>query len=72
MKLLHAGFLPGGTLHARLDGSTLFRQPEAWQTVTGRSWAIHDGISDVPFAGIQMYKRIGQDAGIETFPNASW
>jgi hypothetical protein len=72
MKLLHTGFLPGGALHARLDGSTLFRQPEAWQTVTGRSWAIHDGISDVPFAGIQMYKRIGQDAGIETFPNASW
>jgi hypothetical protein len=72
MKLLHAGFLPGGMLHSRLDGSTPFRRPDAWRTVTGRSWAIHDGISDVPFGDVQMYKRIGRDAGVDTFPNAVW
>ncbi len=72
MKLIHQGFLPGGALHARLDSSTPFRRPDAWQSVTGRSWAIHDGILDGPFSDIQMYKRIGQDAGIDTFPNALW
>jgi hypothetical protein len=72
MKRVHTGFLPGGPLHARLDGSTPFRQPDAWRTVTGRSWAIHDEVLDEPFAGVQMYKRIGQDAGVETFPDALW
>jgi len=72
MKLIHQGFLPGGNLHAKLDGSTPFRQPAAWRTLAGRSWAVHDGILGAPFADIQMYKRIGQNAGVETFPDAAW
>jgi hypothetical protein len=72
MKTIHQGFLSGGNLRARLDGSTPFRHPGAWQTVTGRSWSIHDGILGEPFSGIQMYKRIGVDAGVETFPGANW
>lgn len=72
MRLIHQAFLPGGRVSERLDGSTPFRQPDAWRTVTGRSWAIQDGILNEPFTGIQMYKHVGQDAGVETFPGAKW
>jgi hypothetical protein len=72
MNTIHREFLPGGKLHARLDGSTPFRPPDAWQSIAGRSWAIHDGILGEPFTGVSMYKRVGRDAGIETFPGAHW
>ncbi len=72
MKTIHHEFQPGGSLHARLDGSTPFRQPDAWQTIGGRSWAIQDGILDEPFTNVQMYKRVGKDAGAATFPGARW
>jgi len=72
MKAIDRDFLPGGCLNARLDGSTPFRHPNAWQTVVGRSWAIHDGILNEPYTGIQMYKRIGIDAGVTTFPGSEW
>ena len=72
MQAIHADFQPGGKLHKLLDGSTPFRRPDAWRTITGRSWAIHDGIMDAPLSGLQMYKRVGVDAGVCTFPNARW
>ncbi len=72
MESIHAGFQPGGTLHHCMNGSTPFRTPDGWKTVRGRSWAIHDGILTRPFTGIQMYKRVGHDAGVNTFPNAVW
>jgi hypothetical protein len=72
MEDIHAGFQPGGPLHARLDGSTPFRPPAAWKSIRGRSWAIHDGILGKPFTGFQMYKRIGHKAGVNTFPDAVW
>ncbi len=72
MEMIHAGFQPGGALHQCLDSSTPFRQPDAWKTVRGRSWAIHDGILGHPFTGFQMYKRIGQNAGVNTFPGSVW
>jgi hypothetical protein len=72
MKTIHQEFLPSGTLHRQLDGSTPFRYPNAWKTVLGRSWAMHDGILEQPFTGIQMYKQVGKDANIQTFPNACW
>ncbi len=72
MRMIHREFQPGGTLHARLDGSTPFRHPDAWQTISGRSWAIHDGILGEPFTDVQMYKHVGTEAGIETFPGARW
>jgi hypothetical protein len=72
MKTIHREFLPGGCLHARLDSSTPFRLPDAWQTISGRSWAIHDGILSEPLTNLQMYKRVGKHAGIETFPGAKW
>lgn len=72
MRRIHDGFQDGGDLRARLTGDTPFRQPQAAQSVRGRSWAIHDGILGHPFTGFQMYKRIGVNAGVTTFPNADW
>lgn len=72
MKGIHEAFSPGGHLHARLDGSTPFRSPDAWKTVSGRAWALHDGIADEPFSGLQMYKRVNVDAQVRTFPDAHW
>jgi hypothetical protein len=72
MEAIHAGFQPVGDLRAHLDGSTPFRQPDAWKTIRGRSWAIHDGILGHPFTGFQMYKRIGHSAEVNTFPGAVW
>ncbi|MDD2499974.1 MAG: hypothetical protein PHN92_04045 [Geobacter sp.] len=61
-------FQPGGRLQQRLDGSSPFRMPGMEQTVRGRSWAIHDGILDEPWDEIRIYKMIGVDAGLNTFP----
>ncbi|NDJ77203.1 MAG: hypothetical protein GYB65_13195 [Chloroflexi bacterium] len=72
MHTIHQEFLPGGKLHAQLDGSTPFRQPDAWRTISGRSWAIHDGVLDHPFTDVQMYKHVNKHAGIQTFPDARW
>jgi len=72
MEWINREFAPGGLLHRRLDGSTPFRSPDAWRTVRARSWAIHDGIMDMPFTGVKMYKRVGVHAGIVTFPSAAW
>lgn len=72
MRWIHREFQPGGILHARLDGSTPFRHPEAWRSISGRSWAIHDGILGEPFSDVLMYKRVGVHAGITTFPDPVW
>jgi hypothetical protein len=72
MQWIHQEFQPGGCLHERLDGSTPFRRPDAWQTVRGRSWAIHDGILGTQWNGIKMYKRVGQHAGVDTFPGGAY
>lgn len=65
-------FHPGGELHEKLTPERIFRQPAAAQSVRGRSWAIHDGVLGHPFTGFQMYKRIGVDAGVNTFPDSIW
>lgn len=62
-------FRPGGRLYQRLNGSTPFRVPGMERTVRGRSWAIHDGILDEPWDEIQIYKMIGVDAGLNSFPD---
>ncbi|MGF1505999.1 MAG: hypothetical protein ACFB51_12840 [Anaerolineae bacterium] len=63
---------PGGDLIDRFDGSSPFRQPDAWRTVRGRAWAIYDGILGEPLGDLRMYKRIGHHAGVNTFPDAAW
>ncbi len=63
---------PGGKFFERFDSSTPFRRADAWRSIRGRSWAIHDGILDEPFGNIRMYKRIGRHVGITTFPEGVW
>lgn len=63
---------PGGDFFERLDGSTPFRKPDAWRSIRGRSWAIHDGILGDPLGDIRMYKRVGHDAQVRTFPDGVW
>ncbi len=72
MRRIHEGFLPGGDLFKQLDGSTPFRQPEMAFTIRGRSWAIHDGILDEPWERVKMIKRVGHNAGVDTFPGGKW
>ncbi len=61
-------FQPGGRYFSRLDGSSPFRMPGMERTVSGRSWAIQDGILDEPWDEVQIYRMIGVHAGINTFP----
>jgi hypothetical protein len=72
MQWINWAFQPDNPLHQALDGSTPFRQPDAWRTVRGRSWAIHDGILGEPWHGVKMYKRVGKHAGVSSFPDGSW
>lgn len=75
MEQIDQEFRPDGALHAALDGSTPFRQPEQWRTVRGRAWAIHDGILgviDATWDGLRMVKRLGRHAGVDTFPDAAY
>jgi hypothetical protein len=72
MEWIDAGFQPGGPLYESLDGSTPFRAANAWQTVRGRSWAIHDGILGEPWHGVRMYKQVGRHAGVDTFPDGPY
>lgn len=68
MQRINEGFKPDGILYRRLDGSTPFRMPGMARTVHGRSWAIHDGVMDEPWDNVQIYKLIGESAGVNTFP----
>jgi acetoin utilization protein AcuC len=72
MERIHQGFQPGGEYFVRLDGSTPFRRPGAEKTVRGRSWAIHDGILGEPYTDYHMYKHVGKQADVCTFPKYVW
>lgn len=72
MQRIDAGFLPGGDLARRLDGSSPFRQPEAVDSVRLRSWAIHDGLLGEPFTGVTMYKHVGKLSGVNTCTGCDW
>lgn len=75
MDDIHREFQPGGKLHAALDGSTPFRPPNAWKTVRGRAWAIHDGVLEsigARWRDLRMIKVVGKHAGVETFPGAMY
>jgi hypothetical protein len=72
MEWIHREFAPGGVLYHRLDGSTPFRRPGGEYTIRGRSWAIHDGILGERFYNVQMYKRVGVNVSVCTFPGSTW
>jgi hypothetical protein len=68
MREIDREFQPGGRYSSKMDGSSPFRMPGMERTVRGRSWAIQDGILDKPWNGVQIYRMIGVNAGINTFP----
>lgn len=70
MEAIHQGFLPGGDLDRRMDGSTPFRRPGAGASICGRSWAIHDGILSRPWWPPVMYRPIGVRLAVCTAPGA--
>lgn len=72
MKDINQKFQADGEYYQRLDDNNPFRHSNAWQSIRGRSWAIHDGILGHPFTGFQMYKHIGQQAQINTLSHATW
>lgn len=75
MDTIHQEFQPGGKLHAALNGSTPFRQPDQWRTIRGRAWAIHDGILEtlgLNWNSLRMVKQIGRQAGVETAPGVNY
>lgn len=72
MERIQQGFSVGGDLLPRLDGSNIFRQPQAACSIRLRSWAIHDGLLGEPFTDVTMYKKIGQKAGVCTCPDVPW
>jgi len=69
MREIDREFRPGGRYFLKMDGSSPFRMPGMERTVRGRSWAIQDGILDDPWDDVQIYRMIGVDAGINTFPD---
>ena len=69
MQDIDAEFQPGGRLHAALDASTPFRQPEQWRTVRGRAWAVHDGVLAAlgqTWNNLRMVKQVGRTAAVDT------
>jgi hypothetical protein len=72
MERIHREFQPGGLLYRKLDDSTPFRRKGMEKTVRGRSWAIYDGIFaeafDEEWESPKMYKMLGKDSGVNTFP----
>lgn len=72
MESIHLGFMEGGELRQKLDGSTPFRFPAAANSIRLRSWAIHDGILGEPFTNVTMYKYVGKSAGLNTTPGCDW
>jgi hypothetical protein len=72
MNEIQAGFEEGGAFVGRLDGSNLFRSPQAANSIRLRSWAIHDGILGEPFTNVTMYKRVGVSANINTTFGCEW
>lgn len=72
MERISEGFLTGGDLLARLDGSTPFRQTQAASSIRLRSWAIHDGLLGEPFHDVTMYKTVGKPAELSTCPDCEW
>jgi hypothetical protein len=72
MERIHAGFLPGGELRSKLDGSSPFRMPQAADSLRLRSWAIHDGILGEPYTKVTMYRVVGKKTSENSAPGVAW
>lgn len=73
MERIHREFQPGGLLYERLDDSSPFRRRGMEKSVRGRSWAIYDGILldalDEEWENPWMYRMVGKDLRVDTFPD---
>jgi len=71
MLEIDSEFYPNGRLYKLLDDSNIFRKRSYWDSVWGRSWAIHDGVLKeglgVEFNNIKMYKPINKKLNVNTF-----
>jgi hypothetical protein len=72
MEHIDFEFREDGVYARALDASTPFRRPQMATSIRGRSWAIHDGLMGQAFDKVTMYKSLGRQAGISTFPAAVW
>ncbi len=72
MMRINTGFQPDSDLFLKLDDSTPFRKYSFYRSIRGRSWAIHDCILGEPYSDVTMYKKIGKNAGLNTFADAEW
>jgi hypothetical protein len=76
MKKIQEEFQLGGMLYERLDGSTPFRKRGMERTTRGRSWAIYDGIYldafEEEWESPVMYRMLGRDIRVNTFPDRIW
>lgn len=73
MERIHKEFQPEGLLIDKLDNSNPFRRQGMEKTVRGRSWAIYDGVYgevfDEDWESPMMYKILGREFRVNTFPN---
>jgi len=72
MNEIQVGFEQGGELSKKLDDSNPFRSSNAARSIRLRSWAIHDGILEMPYTNVTMYKQVGISANINTAPGCKW
>jgi hypothetical protein len=72
MKRIQEGFAPGGEFETLLDNSSIFRNPNARDSIRLRSWAIHDGIMGEPLHDIVMYKVLRKSFQVNTAPGIPW
>ena len=72
MERIQVEFTGDGECAKKLDGSSVFRQAKARESIRLRSWAIHDGILGEPFTNVTMYKRVGKSSGLNTAEGCRW
>ncbi len=72
MTRIQDEFTSESAVSRNLDGSSVFRQPNAKESIRLRSWAIHDGILGEPFRNVTMYKKVGHSAGLNTAEGCQW
>ncbi len=72
MERIHLGFQSGGEFFELMDGTSPFREPGMCDSIRCRSWAIHDGVLGMPYHDVTMYKRVGEHAGVDTYPDGVW
>jgi hypothetical protein len=73
MERINLEFQLGGQLYEKMDGSTPFRRMGIEKRARGRSWAIYDGLCLDAFGedweSPIMYKTLGKDSHVNTFPD---